>query len=167
MLRLREKKIKKVPKFLPEEDERLRNIISQIGTRNWVTVASMMPGRNVRQCIERWRRLNKKINPKREWTKEEDQILIEKYKIYGRKWALIVPFLSNRNESSIRTRFNQIYGKSEPIKEIAPIVEVPEKPIELKEIHSIGSILEAIEFNPMDEPYDHQWWNRSSEFQFL
>ena len=158
--------MKKTAKFLPEEDEKLRSIIGQIGTRNWVTVASMMPGRNVRQCIERWRRLNKKINPKREWTKEEDEILIEKYKIYGKKWGKIVPFLTNRNESSIRTRFHQIFDKA-PEKEVPPKAEAPEKPIELKEIHSIGSILEAIEFNSLDESYDYHWWNRSSEFQFF
>ena len=167
MLRLKEKKCKKTNKFLPEEDERLKQVIAEIGTRNWVTVASMMPGRNVRQCIERWRRINKKIKPKRPWTQEEDEILLEKYQIYGKKWGKIVPFLTNRNESSIRIRFHQLndktsidYQKTESPKQ--------EKPIQLAEtIHPINPVIEDLEMTTLSEALDFRWWNQSSEFQFF
>ena len=41
-------------KFTKEEDEMLKNLVENFGDNNWQVISSKMPGRNSRQCRERW-----------------------------------------------------------------------------------------------------------------
>lgn len=162
MLKLKKRTIHKPMKFQPEEDERLKSIIEQYGPHNWVTIASLMPGRNVRQCIERWKHYNAAKNPRREWTPEEDQILLEKHKIFGRKWIKIVPFLTDRNVASIRNRFYQLCPR-EYVKKIEPIAIQPDK----HEADSIDRIFSAIDPDKPDNKLELSWTQSSDIFQLM
>jgi Myb-like DNA-binding domain len=58
-------------------------------------------------CLAKWRShfvpaLDKR---KKRWTNEEDQILIAKARLYGRKWTLIAPHLPGRLQRQCRERF--------------------------------------------------------------
>ena len=104
MLRTRQHMPHKKIKFTPEEDELLKSVILRFGTSNWVTIASLIPGRNVKQCKERWENHLAKTIEERAWECEEDNLLIEKYKIYGKHWSKIMPFLRERTSQQIKRR---------------------------------------------------------------
>ncbi|EAX87961.1 Myb-like DNA-binding domain containing protein [Trichomonas vaginalis G3] len=162
MLKLKTRTSHRPNKFVPEEDERLKAIIAQYGPHNWVTIASMMPGRNVRQCIERWKHYNAAKNPGREWTEEEDRILLEKFKIFGRKWIKIVPFLTDRNVASIRNRFYQLCPK-EKVKKVEQVSIKPDKP----EIDAIDKIFSSMGSDKNESKLELSWTQSSDIFQLM
>lgn len=92
-------------KFTPEEDEKLRSIVNEIGEKDWVAVSSKMGSRNTRQCKERWFNYlspNVKTLP---WTPEEDEQLKELHKEYGSKWVKISHFFPSRTDTNIKSRW--------------------------------------------------------------
>ena len=99
-----ENKPRKIPKFSPEEDRRLTYLIVECKHTNWVTIAALMPGRNVRQCRERWRHVLCKKASNTEWTEDEDKLLMDKYKEYGRKWNHIQTSLPNHTVVQVKNR---------------------------------------------------------------
>ena len=64
------KKIKR-NRFTEEEDNKLRDLHQQYGS-NWELIAELMPGRNERQCRERF---NKYLEKQVSFTPEEDTLL--------------------------------------------------------------------------------------------
>lgn len=92
-------------KFTKEEDERLRQIVTHFGDQDWAVIADQMPGRNQRQCRERWLNyLSPHVN-KEPFTIEEDQLLIEKHKEFGSRWVRIAKYFSGRSDTSIKNRW--------------------------------------------------------------
>lgn len=65
-----------------------------------------------KQCRERWQNhLNSEINHK-EWTKEEDIIILECVKKNNTKWASIIPELGGtRTEHMIKNRYKSLINK--------------------------------------------------------
>ncbi|EAY21257.1 Myb-like DNA-binding domain containing protein [Trichomonas vaginalis G3] len=58
-----------------------------------------------------------------EWTKNEDKLILESYKIYGNKWAIIAKFLKNRSGDQVKIRHKQLVRKNDPryrVEEPAP-----------------------------------------------
>ncbi|KAH0789474.1 Myb-like DNA-binding domain containing protein [Histomonas meleagridis] len=97
-----------------EEDERLRAAIQVHGSDNWTIVATFVGGgRTKSQCSQRWRRvLDPKIN-KGNWTKEEEEKLIEAVKSFGNKaWTRISSELGNRSDVQCRFRYNFLQKKA-------------------------------------------------------
>ena len=71
------------------EDDKLRRLVGEHGVQQWALIASEMPGRNGKQCRERWHnQLDTQLN-RDGWTDEEDRILLEGQKRFGNKWAEI------------------------------------------------------------------------------
>lgn len=94
-------------KFTAEDDNILRSLVMMYGT-NWEMISKMMPGRNVRQCRDRW---NNYINPAlstRPFTPEEDNLLISLYNTIGSKWSKIAKHFHRRSDNSIRNRWNYL-----------------------------------------------------------
>lgn len=92
-------------KFTREEDNILRNAVLQFGTSDWQLIANCLPGRNIRQCRERW---NNYVNPEiivRPWSMEEDKILLEKYERYGPRWHMITSCFQNRSVNNVKNRY--------------------------------------------------------------
>ena len=92
-------------KFTEEEDMKLRHLVMQFGTKDWIKISQLMETRNPRQCRERW---NNYVNPALRtdpWTPEEDLILDQKYAEYGPKWNKISKFFVNRSDNNIRNRW--------------------------------------------------------------
>jgi len=102
---------RKYKKFTPEEDERLRELIEDKKLTNWVNIASLMEGRNVHQCRERWRQISSKRGIDNEWTKEEDEILLSQYCLLGRKWKYIQPCVPKHTLAQVKTRINYLLKK--------------------------------------------------------
>lgn len=71
--------------FTYEEDNKLKCLVSYYGTKNWYLISELMPGRNARQCKDRWEKyLDPNINFQ-PFTQEEDRKLLYLHKIIGPK----------------------------------------------------------------------------------
>ena len=102
----RKTKTKKKSKWTPEEDKILAESVGQHGKKNWITVASLLPGRNPKQCRERW---TSKLDPTLvhdPFTEEEDKIILEKQEQIGSCWSKMTKFLPGRNPIAIKNRYN-------------------------------------------------------------
>ncbi|OHT11661.1 DNA-binding protein eta2 [Tritrichomonas foetus] len=92
--------------FKPEEDEKLRDLVFKYGENEWSTIASLMEGRSVRQCRERWQNnLNEGV-VKSKWSIEEDELLKEKYDELGPSWKVMEKFFPGRTSYNIRNRWH-------------------------------------------------------------
>jgi hypothetical protein len=92
-------------KFSPAEDLRLCEIVDYLGHQNWVEVAVHMPGRNARQCRERWMNY---VNPtirQLPWTASEELLLEQKLVQLGPKWQVIASFFPNRSRNYVKNHW--------------------------------------------------------------
>ena len=103
--------------WTPEEDNILRDKRQQYG-RKWSKIASYLPGRQGKQCRERYvNHLDPNLK-KGEWTDEEEALLIAYHEQHGNRWANIAKHLPGRSDndiknhwySTIQRKFNQ-FGK--------------------------------------------------------
>lgn len=95
-------------KFSKEDDETLRGLVRELGANNWRLVANRMPGRNPRQCRERWMNYANPDIKKRPWTPAEDALLQSKYEEMGPRWHPIACFFPHRSCNQIKNRFSTI-----------------------------------------------------------
>ncbi|EAX93632.1 Myb-like DNA-binding domain containing protein [Trichomonas vaginalis G3] len=127
-----------------------------------------MPGRNVRQCIDRWKRNNSPKNPRREWTTDEDNILLEKYNQFGKNYATLAKFIPFRNELSVKNRLEQLLttNKQPKIEVIATMQPKPET-FEPKKVNesdiTLDRILNQVGLDAFSETFDLSLWNQSSD----
>lgn len=95
--------------FTKEEDQQLLQLVQYIGVNdksNWYFIASHIKGRTPRQCRERYQLfLSDDVRKKAKWTKDEDELLISKYKIYGPHWKQMEQFFNGRTSYNIKNRF--------------------------------------------------------------
>lgn len=102
------KKKKTNERFTAKEDSTLSALVYRFGTKNWDKIASFMPQRNARQCKERWTQyLSPDIN-KQPFSKEEDQLLIQKQQELGSKWEILTLFFKGRTSVSLRNRWKSL-----------------------------------------------------------
>lgn len=93
-------------RFSELEDRKLQELVGQFGPRRWKRIAQFMPGRDARQCRDRY---NNYLSPdfyNSKWTQEDDLLLYEKYKLFGPKWTKITEFFPGKNANNIKNRWN-------------------------------------------------------------
>ena len=98
--------------FTLEEDNRLRILVSQYGSKDWNLISEMMVSKNPRQCRERWNNYLNPILTTSPWTLEEDHMLVRKYGEYGPHWSKIAHHFVNRSENSIKNRWKTLLKNS-------------------------------------------------------
>ena len=98
-------------KFTPDEDEKLKKLVETIGSQKWDLIAKEMPGRNGRQCRDRYKNYLMPGYFTGQWSKEEDLILRKKYYEYGPQWSKIADFLKNRSSNAVKNRWNYFVSK--------------------------------------------------------
>ena len=94
--------------FTDEEDAKLIELVETYGDRNWKNIADKMPGRNTRQCRERYQNYLSPNLDKGPWTNEEDTLLICKYIELGSKWKTIALYFPKRTDISVKNRMHKI-----------------------------------------------------------
>ena len=99
-----------------EEDQKLAQWVRVYGANKWSLAARMIPGRNGKQCRERWiNHLNPDIK-KGNWTEAEDEKIYQLYQRYGSAWSKIARHFIGRSENSIKNRFYATLRKFDHIK---------------------------------------------------
>ena len=99
----KEKRTRRV--FLKSEDEALKQAIENSKYLSWKDIATKIPGKNSRQCRERWvNYLSPKIKDD-QWDIDEDLKLINLIKLYGTKWSKILKFFQDRSYNNIKNRY--------------------------------------------------------------
>jgi hypothetical protein len=93
-------------KFSAEEDEQLRALVPAFGRPDWHAIAENLPGRNARQCRERWGNYLSPMLNSASWTPEEDRFLLEKQAEFGTRWVQIAKCFPNRTDGMVKNRFN-------------------------------------------------------------
>ena len=92
-------------KFTEDEDQLLSSLVQQYGTKDWNVISQFMNGRNSRQCRDRWNHyLSPDISRKREWTTQEDEIIISQLKLVKHQWTYIASLLPGRTSVDVRNR---------------------------------------------------------------
>ena len=87
------------------EDTKLREWITYCGPTRWAQCSAHIPGRNGKQCRERWFNNLCPDLKKGDWTKEEDELIYSLYHEIGAKWAIIGSKVPGRTENSVKNRF--------------------------------------------------------------
>ncbi|OHT17131.1 Myb-like DNA-binding domain containing protein [Tritrichomonas foetus] len=99
-------------KFSPEEDQKLKDLVAELGESNWNEVSARLGTRTPRQCRERFRNYLSPNLSNDPWTVEDDEKLKAMYVEYGPKWALIATFFPSRSDVNIKNHWAQMNNKS-------------------------------------------------------
>lgn len=94
--------------FTPSEDKLLIELVSRFGTNNWNKISELVEGRGPRQCRDRYLKYLSPDVVNGPWTKEEEDLLLEKYNIYGSSWKLIATFFPTRTDVNIKSKWNKM-----------------------------------------------------------
>jgi Myb-like DNA-binding domain len=93
-------------KWSDEEDELLREAVTEYNGKNWKKIAKCLPGRTDVQCLHRWQKVLRPGLVKGPWTTEEDDLVIELVKVHGtKKWSHIARQLNGRLGKQCRERW--------------------------------------------------------------
>ena len=93
-------------KWTEEEDDLLRQAVSDFGGKSWKKIASRLAGRTDVQCLHRWQKVLKPGLIKGPWTPEEDAKVIRLVKLHGnKKWSFIARQLKGRLGKQCRERW--------------------------------------------------------------
>ena len=103
----------KSKRWSDDEDQRLREAIDKFGTDNWLAVSNYVGGtRTKAQCSQRW---NRCLDPKithNNWTREEEEKLIDAVQRYSpRSWTRVSAELPGRTDVQCRFRYQFITKK--------------------------------------------------------
>ena len=100
-------------KFTPSEDTLLEKLVAKYGENNWEEIASQIPGRNIRQCHDRWvYYLNPNVK-KTPWTEEEENLLFKCVHEIGPHWVRITQFFEGRTDTQIKNKWNVLKRRME------------------------------------------------------
>lgn len=88
-----------------EEDYILKKWVTIHGEINWVTCSSYLPGRNSKQCRERWMNVVNPTIKKKNWTQAEEYMIFKMVMANGPKWNIVYKPLIWRTENSVKNKF--------------------------------------------------------------
>lgn len=99
------KKSKRIP-FTSDENNFIKESVKLLGC-NWNLIAEGLPGRTPKQIHDRYFNYLRDGLIGHPWTKEEDDIVISLYDVYGTKWSKMMPYLPGRSGNDIKNRWHK------------------------------------------------------------
>ncbi|EAY16797.1 Myb-like DNA-binding domain containing protein [Trichomonas vaginalis G3] len=146
-------------RFTEAEDNLLRTLRAN-DKMTWDEIASYLPGRTGRQCKDRYNNyLNQQIVLKN-WTTEEDFIIIQKYQQYGPRWTTIAKFLNNRSGNNVKNRWYKSIALRYPnLQTVATAPRHNKKPespvVENQNSDSSSEVFndDIFEYHELDDPF--------------
>lgn len=99
-------------KFTEIDDIKLIKIVKEQQQVEWKKVSLLMGKYTPRQCRDRY---NNYLSPNvqnKKWSKEEEQLLLEKYSVFGPKWSFLSQFFQNRAAVNIKNHYTKLSMKS-------------------------------------------------------
>ncbi|KAJ8119751.1 hypothetical protein ONZ43_g3366 [Nemania bipapillata] len=131
----------------PEEDRRLIEAVEKYGD-NWMKVAGAVGTRCGDQCSGHWRHvLNPNINYS-DWTKEEDEQLLDAVRVYGTNWSTIASFHTpQRTTLALKNQYWKLRQRSENASKI-PSAKPSSPATSLTAITPTTAITKQAESNP-------------------
>lgn len=114
MLRWRRTKPSEFKHWIPKERKLLKEAYEKYGD-DWNQVSIYIGTRTPRACQMFFNDQKLKEGTIKNWTKEEDDLLIEKAKEYGTCWKQIADFFPDRQASSLTTRFKYLKDRDPSI----------------------------------------------------
>lgn len=121
------------PKFSESEDKKLKELVTRLGSTSWNTIAKQFKDKSPKQCRDRWRNYVDPDLRHDEWSVEEDQMLIEKFKEFGSKWTVMTAYFNHRSANDIRYR----WMKLSRISKFETSPQTPPEPMIIPEIESL------------------------------
>lgn len=99
--------------FTKQEDSLIKHLYEIDGIKDWKTISGMIPNRSEKSCRDRYINYLKPNFEIKEWSKEEDEHLLELVGKYGKKWTFLSESLLGRSPAIIKQRFSQLLKKVE------------------------------------------------------
>lgn len=88
-----------------EEDQKLRQWVSDFGPLRWTDCSKTIKGRCGKQCRERWVNILNPTVKKGQWTHYEQEMIFESLCTNSTAWSTIAKQISGRTENSIKNYF--------------------------------------------------------------
>lgn len=150
-------------KWTKSEDEELIKIIKEKGASNWGHIATFLPGRNGKQCRERWLTNlspDVRMDP---WEIAEDMQLINLHTIFGNKWSCIATKFNGRTPIAIKNRWNWLVKRGIlKTNEDTPIIDDTFE-VAVKDNYN-AHLFADIDFNQIEKPCEDLGEFQSNEF---
>jgi hypothetical protein len=71
---------------------------------SWEVIAEHFPGRNAKQCRERYFQHSRGERKKRGWTDAEGTMISKLHEMYGKKWTFIASKMPGRSGNDVKVR---------------------------------------------------------------
>ena len=92
--------------WLPEEDQRLLQLVHTQGPNNWVRISQNMQHRSPKQCRERFHQNLKPTLNHEPISPQEGQLIEQMVTEIGKRWAEIARRLGNRSDNAVKNWWN-------------------------------------------------------------
>lgn len=94
-----------------EEDDKIIEMV-KIHGKSWSKISKILPSRNGKQIRDRFINILDPSIKKGKFSLEEDLKLLNLYKTFGTKWAMISKFFDNRTADMIKNRYHSSIKKN-------------------------------------------------------
>ena len=111
--------------FSYAEDCLVRRLVEELGTGQWQAIAKQLENRTARQVRDRWRYYLDPALVHKEWTIQDDKLLISLIQTIGKQWSQLVKFFPGRTDVNLKNHWNKLQRRAKKISANGLPVESP------------------------------------------